>query len=89
MNTTIDNYVPSAPAITALRPKVADRRGGTPITIFGAGFAPGCRVFVDTEELIGEVIAILQSPAKNVLSALLSSKQTVAGLVKTLETRAK
>lgn len=40
-------------------------------------------------ELIGEVIAILQSPAKNVLSALLSSKQTVAGLVKTLESRAK
>lgn len=40
-------------------------------------------------ELIGEVIAILQSPAKNVLSALLSSKQTVAGLVKTLETRTK
>lgn len=39
-------------------------------------------------ELIGEVIALLQSPAKNVLSALLSSKQTVAGLVKTLETRA-
>ncbi len=40
-------------------------------------------------ELIGEVIAMLQSPAKNVLSALLSSKHTVAGLVKTLETRAK
>ena len=40
-------------------------------------------------ELIGEVIALLQSPAKNVLSALLSSKQTVAGLVKTLETRTK
>lgn len=40
-------------------------------------------------ELIGEVIALLQSPAKNVLSALLSSKQTMAGLVKTLETRAK
>jgi large subunit ribosomal protein L10 len=40
-------------------------------------------------ELIGEVIAALQSPAKNVLSALLSSKQTVAGLVKTLEERAK
>lgn len=39
-------------------------------------------------ELIGEVIMLLQSPAKNVLSALLSSKQTVAGLVKTLETRA-
>jgi large subunit ribosomal protein L10 len=40
-------------------------------------------------ELIGDVIAALQSPAKNVLSALLSSKQTVAGLVKTLETRTK
>ncbi len=40
-------------------------------------------------ELIGDVIALLQSPAKNVLSALLSSKHTVAGLVKTLEKRAK
>lgn len=40
-------------------------------------------------ELIGDVISLLQSPAKNVLSALLSSKQTVAGLVKTLETRTK
>lgn len=40
-------------------------------------------------ELIGEVISLLQSPAKNVLSALLSGKQTVAGLVKALEGRAK
>ena len=40
-------------------------------------------------ELIGEIISMLQAPAKNVLSALLSSKQTVAGLVKTLEERAK
>jgi len=38
-------------------------------------------------ELIGDVIAILQSPAKNVLSALLSGKSTVAGLVKALEER--
>ncbi len=38
-------------------------------------------------ELIGDVIALLQSPAKNVLSALLSGKQTVAGLVKALEER--
>ena len=38
-------------------------------------------------ELIGEVISLLQSPAKNVLSALLSGKQTVAGLVKALEER--
>jgi large subunit ribosomal protein L10 len=36
-------------------------------------------------ELIGEIISMLQAPAKNVLSALLSGKQTVAGLVKALE----
>jgi large subunit ribosomal protein L10 len=38
-------------------------------------------------ELIGDVVALLQSPAKNVLSALLSGKNTVAGLVKALEER--
>ena len=38
-------------------------------------------------ELIGDVIALLQSPAKNVISALLSGKNTLAGLVKTLEER--
>jgi len=38
-------------------------------------------------ELIGEIVSLLQSPAKNVLSALLSSKNTVAGLVKALEER--
>lgn len=38
-------------------------------------------------ELIGEIVSLLQSPAKNVLSALLSGKQTVAGLVKALEER--
>lgn len=38
-------------------------------------------------ELIGDVIAMLQSPAKNVVSALLSGKNTVAGLVKALEER--
>jgi large subunit ribosomal protein L10 len=38
-------------------------------------------------ELIGDVIAALQSPAKNVISALLSGKNTVAGLVKALEER--
>jgi len=39
-------------------------------------------------ELIGDVIGLLQSPAKNVVSALLSGKNTVAGLVKALEERA-
>jgi large subunit ribosomal protein L10 len=38
-------------------------------------------------ELIGDVVALLQSPAKNVISALLSGKHTVAGLVKALEER--
>jgi large subunit ribosomal protein L10 len=40
-------------------------------------------------ELIGDVISMLQSPAKNVIAALQSGKHTVAGLLKTLETRAK
>jgi large subunit ribosomal protein L10 len=38
-------------------------------------------------ELIGDVIALLQSPAKNVISALQSSGQTISGLLKTLEER--
>ncbi len=40
------------------------------------------------EELIGDVIMLLQSPAKNVISALKSGGSTIAGLVKTLEERA-
>jgi len=39
------------------------------------------------EQLIGEIIGLLQSPAKNVLSALQSGGQTIAGLVKTLQER--
>lgn len=35
-------------------------------------------------ELIGDIVALLQSPAKNVISALQSGKHTIAGLVKTL-----
>ena len=38
-------------------------------------------------ELIGDIVSILQSPAKNVLSALLSGKGKVAGIVKALEER--
>jgi len=36
------------------------------------------------EELLGEIIGLLQSPAKNVVSALKSSGGTIAGIVKTL-----
>ena len=36
------------------------------------------------EEVLGEIISILQSPAKNVISALKSTCGKIAGLVKTL-----
>ena len=36
-------------------------------------------------ELIGDVIALLQSPAKRVISALQSGGQTILGVLKTLE----
>ncbi|WP_194765890.1 50S ribosomal protein L10 [Tamlana sp. I1] len=36
------------------------------------------------EELLGEIIGLLQSPAKNVVSALKSGGSTIAGLIKTL-----
>ena len=39
------------------------------------------------EELIGEIIGLLQSPAKNVISALKSGGGTIAGIVKTLSER--
>lgn len=36
------------------------------------------------EELVGEIIGLLRSPATNVISALKSSGNTIAGLLKTL-----
>jgi large subunit ribosomal protein L10 len=39
------------------------------------------------EELIGEIIGLLQSPAKNVVSALQSGGGKIAGIVKTLQER--
>ena len=39
------------------------------------------------EELIGDIIMLLQSPAKNVISALKSGGNTISGLVKTLSER--
>jgi large subunit ribosomal protein L10 len=36
------------------------------------------------EELLGEIVSLLQSPAKNVISALKSGGGTIAGIVKTL-----
>jgi large subunit ribosomal protein L10 len=40
------------------------------------------------EELIGDIIGLLQSPAKNVVSGLKNAGGTIAGLLKTLEERA-
>ncbi len=37
------------------------------------------------EDLLGEVIVLLQSPAKNVISALSSGGKTIAGLVKAIQ----
>lgn len=39
------------------------------------------------EEVIGDIIALLQSPAKNVLSALQSGGNTIHGVLKTLGER--
>ncbi|MFY0624816.1 MAG: 50S ribosomal protein L10 [Reichenbachiella sp.] len=39
------------------------------------------------QELIGEIVGLLQSPAKNVVSALQSGGSTLSGLVKTLSER--
>ena len=39
------------------------------------------------EELIGDIIGLLQSPAKNVISALKSGGGTIAGIIKTLSER--
>ena len=72
--------------------------GKTP-AVLKAAYVEGC-VYVgdnqlDTlcniksrEELIGDIIALLQSPAKNVISALQANAgQKIAGIVKTLEER--
>ena len=39
---------------------------------------------ISKEELLGEIVGLLQSPAKNVISALKSGGGTIAGIIKTL-----
>lgn len=39
------------------------------------------------KELLADIIALLQSPAKNVISSLLSGKNKIAGVLKTLSER--
>lgn len=67
--------------------------------VLKAAYAEGCVYVGDDqldslcnikskEELIGDIVSLLQSPAKNVISALQGNAgQKIAGIVKTLETR--
>lgn len=67
--------------------------------VLKAAFVEGCVYIGDNQldalcnvksrdELIGDIISLLQSPAKNVISALQANAgQKIAGIVKTLETR--
>jgi large subunit ribosomal protein L10 len=53
----------------------------------GAGFLDALVNIKSKNEIIGDVVALLQSPTKNVISALQSSGQTILGVLKTLEER--
>ena len=67
--------------------------------VLKAAYAEGCVYVGDNQidalcnikskdELIGDIISLLQSPAKNVISALQAGAgQKIAGIVKTLESR--
>jgi large subunit ribosomal protein L10 len=58
-------------------------------SFYGAGDLEALATIKSKNELIGDVIALLQSPAKTVISALQSnSGQLIHGLLKTLEERA-
>lgn len=54
----------------------------------GDGELEGLSKIKTKEELVGEIVGLLQSPAKNVISSLKSSGSTLAGLMKALEERA-
>jgi large subunit ribosomal protein L10 len=53
----------------------------------GAGYLDALVNIKSKNELIADVMALLQSPAQNVVSALQSSGQTILGVLKTLEER--
>ncbi len=86
--------VAKAPAVL-----IKEFRKSSDRPVLKAAFAEGCVYVGDNqldalcnikskEELIGDIVALLQSPAKNVISALQGSAgQKIAGLVKTLESR--
>jgi len=66
--------------------------------VLKSAFVEGCAYIGDNQlealssiksknELIGEIIGLLQSPAKNVVSALQSSGGKLSGIIKTLSQR--
>ncbi|HHU47806.1 MAG TPA: 50S ribosomal protein L10 [Bacteroidales bacterium] len=74
---------------------IKEFRGKNKKPFLKAAFIEECAYFGDEqlealcniksrEELIGDIVALLQSPAKNVISALQSGKNKLAGIVKTL-----
>lgn len=87
-------HVAKAPAVL-----IKEFRKKSDKPVLKAAFAEGCVYIGDNqldalcnikskEELIGDIVALLQSPAKNVLSALQANAgQKIAGIVKTLESR--
>ncbi len=87
-------HVAKAPAVL-----IKEFRKKSDKPVLKAAFAEGCVYVGDDkldalcnikskEELIGDIISLLQSPAKNVISALQANAgQKIAGLVKTLESR--
>ena len=41
------------------------------------------------EEIIGDIVTLLQSPAKNIISLLKSSENKISGVIKALESKQK
>jgi len=77
---------------------IKDFRGKKTKPMVKAAFIEECTYFGDEqldylcavktrEELIGELVGLLQSPARNVISALQSGGGKLAGIVKTLSER--
>ena len=56
-------------------------------TIFGADQLEALAALKSKNEVIADIVALLQSPAKNVVSALQSGANTIHGVLKTLGER--
>jgi large subunit ribosomal protein L10 len=77
---------------------IKEFRSSSPKPILKAAYVEECVYIGDNQldslvslksrdELIGDIIGMLQSPTQNVMSALQSGKNTLAGVVKTLSER--